>query len=121
MLLLCFLMPQYINWYSNRVTEKLRFNIQQRQEIFLFFEVSRLTLGSTQSLIQHTPGGKLFLHDYSSWGWEACHSSLYSAKVKNAWNYTSTLPHTFSRSCLIQHRTNSQLIYMLTFILMFIV
>jgi len=71
--------------------------------------------------ILYTPGGKLFLQDHSSWGWEACHSSLYSAKVKNAWNYTSTLPHNLNGSCLIQHRTNSQLIYILTLILMFTV
>jgi hypothetical protein len=37
-------------------------------------------------------------------GHEADNSSPSTAKVKNAWHYTSTLPYIFMAWCLIKHK-----------------
>jgi hypothetical protein len=37
---------------------------------------------------------------------EADHSPPSRAEVKNAWNYTSTLPYVFMVWCLVKHRAN---------------
>jgi hypothetical protein len=39
-------------------------------------------------------------------GCEADHSPLSSAKVKNAWSYTSTPQYVFMLLCLVKHRDN---------------
>jgi hypothetical protein len=42
----------------------------------------------------------------TSWG-EACYLWIlhgYSAQIKNAWGYTSTVPYVFTACCLIKHR-----------------
>jgi len=56
-----------------------------RQGIFfVFINESRPALGPTQLSVQQVPS--------SSRGGKADHPSLYSAEVKNAWSYTSTIP-----------------------------
>jgi hypothetical protein len=66
------------------------FDSWQGQGIFLFATMSRLALEPTQTPIHWVPG-VLFLE--VKWpGCEADHLPPSSAKVKNAWSYTSTPP-----------------------------
>jgi hypothetical protein len=44
---------------------------------------------------KHTESGKVWLTD---------HSPSFTAKVKNAWSYTSTFPYAFITLCLIKDR-----------------
>jgi hypothetical protein len=45
-------------------------------------------------------------------GRESDHSLPYSAKVKNTWNYTSTLPYAFMTLCLVKQKDNFALLYL---------
>jgi hypothetical protein len=49
------------------------------------------------SIRESVPAGKAV-------GRQAYHSLPYSAKVKNAWSYTSSSPHVFMAWCILQHR-----------------
>jgi hypothetical protein len=75
-------------------------SILNRSRTFLFVTMSRSVLGPTQPPIQLVPGalslGKEWL------GSEDDHSPPCSAKVKNAWSYTSTPPHIFMVRYLIK-------------------
>jgi hypothetical protein len=63
------------------------------RELYLFATASRLALGPTQPPVQwilaaFSPGVKQL-------GYQANHSLLSSAEVKNAYSYTSTHPYMF--------------------------
>jgi hypothetical protein len=64
-------------------------------QIFLVTATSRLALGPTQPPIKWVLGALFWI--------ERDHSPPPSAKVKNAWNYTSTLQYVFMACCLIKH------------------
>jgi hypothetical protein len=81
-----------------------RFNSRQVLRIFLFATASRPALGPTQPSIQWVAGD--ISPGVKRPGREADHSSLSSAKVKNAWSYTSTSPYAFMAWCLVKHRDN---------------
>jgi hypothetical protein len=68
----------------------LGFNSWQGLGIILFNAVSRTALGPTQPLIQWVP--EALSLGVKRPGREADHSPPSSAKVKNAWSYTSTPP-----------------------------
>jgi hypothetical protein len=68
----------------------LGFDFRRRLEIFPFTTVSRPVLGPTQLLIQWVPGALSL--GVRRPGSEADYSPPSSAKVKNAWSYTSTPP-----------------------------
>jgi hypothetical protein len=72
--------------------------------IFLFTTMSRMAVGPTQPPIQLVPGALSLgvMHP----GHEADHSLPYSAKVRNAWSYTSTPQYIFTAWCLFKHRDN---------------
>jgi hypothetical protein len=70
--------------------------------IFLFTTVSRTALGPTQPPIQWVPG--LLSLGVKQLRHEADHSPPSSAKVKNAWSYTSTSPICLHGWCLVKHR-----------------
>jgi hypothetical protein len=76
----------------------------ERLGIFLFPIVTRPALGHTQLPIQWAPGA-LYL-EIKRPGREADHSSPSSAKVKNAWSYTSIPKYVFTAKCLVKHRIN---------------
>jgi hypothetical protein len=72
--------------------------------IFLFTTVSRTALRPTQPPIQwvqgdHSLGVKRPRR-------EADHSPPSSARIKNAWNYTSTAQYFFMAWCLVKYRDN---------------
>jgi len=71
------------------------------QEIFLFFQMSRLALGSSHPPIQWEPGATFAVAMGGYWpGYEVDHSSLSNAEVKDKWYCTSTPPiclHTVER------------------------
>jgi hypothetical protein len=63
------------------------------QEIVLFFQMSRLALGSSHHPIQWEPGNTFPVVVGGYWpGYEVDHSSLSKAEVKNKWYCTSTAP-----------------------------
>jgi hypothetical protein len=72
--------------------------------IFLFTTASRTALGPTQPPIQWVLGA-LSLGVKRS-GREAEHSPPSSAKIKNAWSYTSALQYVFMVWYLVKHRDN---------------
>jgi hypothetical protein len=79
--------PEQLSRYSDGLrVERPTFDFRQGQEIFLYFTVSRPTLGPTQPSIQWV----------ELTGGEAEHSPPSSAKVKNG-SAISPLPHTSSR------------------------
>jgi hypothetical protein len=79
--------------------------------------VSRTALGTTQPSIQWVPGAvSLGLKRPSH---EADHSPPSSAKVKNAWSYTSTPEYVFMAWCLVKHR--DKFTFYLTFIVIIVV
>jgi hypothetical protein len=65
---------------------------------------SRATLGPTQPSILWIPQGAKRPER------EAVQSSLSSAKVQNAWKYTSNAPYAFIAWCLIKERDNFYLL-----------
>jgi hypothetical protein len=69
------------------------FNSRQRLGIFLFVTVFKPALRLTQPPIQWEPGP--FSPGVKWLGRETDRSPSSSAKVKNAWRYTSTFPHVF--------------------------
>jgi hypothetical protein len=73
-------------------------------EFFLFATASRPALGHTQSPIQWTTGA--LSPEVNQLGREADHSLSSSAKVKNAWNYTSAPQYIFIAWYLGKHRDN---------------
>jgi hypothetical protein len=83
----------------------LGFDSQQGLGIFLFTTASRMVLGPTQPPIQWVPGAlslgvKQPRH-------KADHLPS-SAKVKNAWNYTSTPQYTFMTWCSVKKKAQGQ-------------
>jgi hypothetical protein len=75
------------------------FNYRQERDIFLFATASGPPLQNTAS---PEPG---VLSVRVKWpGHEAHHSTPSGAEVRNAWNYTSTLPYVFMACCLVKHR-----------------
>jgi hypothetical protein len=66
------------------------FDSRQGLGVFLFTTASRMALGPTQPPIQWVPGALSL--GVKQLGHEADHSPPSSAKVKNAWSYTSTPP-----------------------------
>jgi hypothetical protein len=68
----------------------LGFDSWQGLGTFLFTTTSRTALGPTQPPIQWVPGAPSLGVKWP--GREADHSPPSSAKVKNAWSYTSTPP-----------------------------
>jgi hypothetical protein len=76
------------------------FKSRQGLGIFLITTASRPALGSTRPPIQWIPG-TLSL-GVKRPGCEADHSSPSSAKVKNAWSYTSTPQYAFIAWCLVK-------------------
>jgi hypothetical protein len=77
------------HWATGRTIRVLGFDSWQGLGIFLFTTVSRMALGLTQP-IQWVPGAlSLGVKRPER---EADHSPPSSAKVRNAWSYTSTPP-----------------------------
>jgi hypothetical protein len=71
---------------------------------FLFATTSRQALGPPQPPVQWVPGA--FTPQVKQLGCEGDHSPPSSAKVKNAWSFTSTLQYVFMVWCCIKHRDN---------------
>jgi hypothetical protein len=69
---------------------------------FLSATASRFALGPTQPPIQWVPGA--VIPEVKQPGLEADHSLPFSAKVKNAWNYTPIPQYVFMAWCLVKHR-----------------
>jgi hypothetical protein len=77
-------------WVTGWATEELWFDFWQRQNTFLFFEMSWMVLGPTQPPIQQVPGAlSLELKPLEN---IANHPPPPSAKIKNQWRYNSILP-----------------------------
>jgi hypothetical protein len=93
-------------WLDDR-----RFETRQRLRIFLFTIVSRLALGPTQPPIQWVPGALSL--GVKRLGYEDDHSPPPSSEVKNAWSYTSTPQYAFMAWCLVKHRDNFTLPYLM--------
>jgi hypothetical protein len=60
--------------------------------IFCVTAVYRLAVGPIRPSLPWVPG---VLPEHGDWGREADNSSPSNAEIKNAWNYTSTLPYVF--------------------------
>jgi predicted membrane channel-forming protein YqfA (hemolysin III family) len=75
-------------------------NSQWGLGIFIFTTTSRTALGPMQPPIQWVPG-TLSL-GVKQLGHEADHSLPSSAKVKNAWSYTSTAQYAFMGWCSVK-------------------
>jgi hypothetical protein len=81
-----------------------RFDSKRGLGIFLFTTASRMALGPTQPPIQWVSGAlSLGVKRPER---EADHSLPSSAKVKNAWSYTSIPRYVFMVWCLVKHRDN---------------
>jgi len=81
----------------------LGFDSQRGLGIFLFTTASRMVLETTQPPIQWLIGALTLGVKWP--GCEADHSPLPSAKVKNAWSYTSTPLYVFIAWCLVKGTT----------------
>jgi hypothetical protein len=82
----------------------LGFDFRRGSGIFLFTNMSRTALGSTQPPIQWVDGAlslgvKRPRH-------EADHSPPSTAEVKDVWSYTSTPQYVFMAWCLVKHWDN---------------
>jgi hypothetical protein len=75
---------------------------RQGQRFILLVTASRLTLGPTQPPIQWVPGALSL--GLKRPGRETDHSFPFSAEVKSAWSYTSTIPFVFVAWCLVKYR-----------------
>jgi hypothetical protein len=75
-----------------------------RLSIFLFTTASRTALGPTQPPIQWIRAALSL--GVKRPGHEVDHSPPSSAKVKNAWSYTSTPQYVFMAWCLVKRRDN---------------
>jgi hypothetical protein len=69
-------------------TKEACFDFQQGKEVFLFFEVPILALGSTQPPTEWAPG-------IMRRGSDTDHPTPSSVGVKNEWNYVSIPPYVF--------------------------
>jgi hypothetical protein len=78
------------HWATDWTIGVLGFDSRRGLETFLFTTVSRTALGPTQPPIQWVPGAISL--EVKRPGREADRSPPSSAKVKNAWSYTSTPP-----------------------------
>jgi hypothetical protein len=87
-----------------RMIGVLGFGSQQELGIFLFTTMFRMALEPTQPPIQWARGALSL--GLKRPGREADHLPPSSAKVKNAWSYTSTPQYIFMAWCLVKHRDN---------------
>jgi hypothetical protein len=85
------------------VTERTGFAFQQGEGFFLFANVFRPALGSSQPPIQWISGA--LSSGVKRSGHEDDYSPPSSAEVKNAWSYTSTRLYVFMAWYLIKRRT----------------
>jgi hypothetical protein len=86
------------------VTGESGFESKQEHKTVLFSTASTPALVSNRLLIQEVPG---VLSPGVKWpGWLEGYSPSSSAKVKNAWSYTSTDPHIFIAPSLTKHSSN---------------
>jgi hypothetical protein len=103
--LICSVIAQLVKrWATGWTIGILGFNTRRGLGIFIFTTASTTALGPTQP-IQWVPGALSL--GVKRLDREADHSPPSSAKVKNAWSYTSTPPYVFLVWCLVKHRDNN--------------
>jgi hypothetical protein len=80
----------------------IKFPCDVSETSLMEFTAVRLGPGVTQPPIHWLAGA---LSPGVKWtGREADHSPPPNTKVKNAWNYTSTLPYVIMARCLVKHK-----------------
>jgi hypothetical protein len=93
-----------LSHYSTTWMTRLQFSAGAKMGLFSFAAASWPALGPTQPPTQWVPRVK--------WqGRESNHSPPSRAKVKNAWDYTSTPQYLFMAWCLDKRKENFTLFY----------